>query len=118
MQYFDYGKSSTNSVYWYIMELLVGDPVDIALQKEGPFCEADAIKVNEYKFENVFTQNFGQHNVSFTSCSWEWTCASLLKICTPLELYTGMYSLFHAHSSFLKIEIIILETLNQQILFG
>ena len=59
MQYFDYGKSSTNSVYWYIMELLVGDPVDIALQKEGPFCEADAIKVNEYKFENFLLSIMG-----------------------------------------------------------
>ena len=59
MQYFDYGKSSTNNVYWYIMELLVGDPVDAALEKEGPFCEADAIKVDELKLRTYLLSIMG-----------------------------------------------------------
>ena len=51
MQYLDYGKSSTNNVYWYVMELLVGDPVDAILEKKGPLCEADAIKAKRRNLE-------------------------------------------------------------------
>ena len=51
VQYLDYGKSSTNNVYWYVMELLVGDPVDAILEKKGPLCEADAIKAKRRNLE-------------------------------------------------------------------
>ena len=45
VHYVESGKSSTNEVYWIVMELLTGDSLDHLLESKGPFPESEVIKV-------------------------------------------------------------------------
>ena len=45
VQYPESGKSARKDVYWFVTELLIGNPLDLILAEEGPMSELDAIKV-------------------------------------------------------------------------
>ena len=45
MHYLEFGKSKEQTVFWFVMELLNGEPLDTILRNEGPWQEIDAIKV-------------------------------------------------------------------------
>jgi hypothetical protein len=45
VHYIEYGKSKEQAVFWFVMELLAGDPLDALLRDEGPWQEVDAIRV-------------------------------------------------------------------------
>ena len=45
MHYLEFGKSKEQTVFWFVMELLSGEPLDTILRNEGPWQEIDAIKV-------------------------------------------------------------------------
>ena len=45
VHYMEYGKSREQAVFWFVMELLAGDPLDTLLRTDGPWQEVDAIRV-------------------------------------------------------------------------
>ena len=45
VHYLESGRTSRKDVYWFVTELLSGNPLDQALEIEGPMSELDAIKV-------------------------------------------------------------------------
>ena len=45
VHYTESGRSSDDGVYWFVMELLVGDPLDSLLELGGPWSEVDVVKV-------------------------------------------------------------------------
>jgi len=46
VQYLESGKSKRNDVFWFVMELLVGDPLDEWLEMKGFMTELEAVKVS------------------------------------------------------------------------
>lgn len=46
VQYLESGKSKRNDVYWFVMELLVGEALDEYLETKGSLSEVDAVKVS------------------------------------------------------------------------
>jgi serine/threonine protein kinase len=46
VQYLESGTSKRSDVFWFVMELLVGDALDEWLQARGTMPELDAIKVD------------------------------------------------------------------------
>jgi hypothetical protein len=45
VQYLESGKSKRSDVFWFVMELLQGDPMDTVLDSDGPIAELEAVKV-------------------------------------------------------------------------
>ncbi len=50
MQYLESGRTHKKDVYWFVTELLSGNPLDQLLETEGPLPELDAIKVQKQCF--------------------------------------------------------------------
>ena len=46
VHYLESGRTSRKDVYWFVTELLTGNPLDQTLETDGPMSELDAIKVN------------------------------------------------------------------------
>lgn len=45
VHYLESGKSKRKDVYWFVTELLIGNPLDEVLDQQGPMPEMEAIKV-------------------------------------------------------------------------
>ena len=47
VHYVESGKSSRGDVYWIVMELIQGEPLDKILERDGPFPESEVIKASQ-----------------------------------------------------------------------
>ncbi len=45
VQYLESGHSKGQDVYWFVMEVLVGEALDEWMESKGPLSEVEAVKV-------------------------------------------------------------------------